>query len=184
MTTDSLLAAVHAAAQPSATPTQTAHPAQPAEKPDDKPAAAEAAAQAAAQAAQATAQRAADIANLCATAGVPAMAATLIREGATLEQARVRVEGAKQIRAAVELARKGCPQIDANLAETYIAAGTPITQVQSDLFEKMAAIQATTTVRSTHQTSPTGGQPGKAAELNPSTVYAARAKARASWAIA
>lgn len=130
---ESILAAVHAAA--------TGAPTAPAATP----------AAPAAQVPAFDAAAAAEIAQLCAAGGVPQMSAPLIREGASVETARTRIAAAGEIRAAVELARRSCPQIDARAAEGYIAAGTPIAQVRADLFEKMAAVSAAAPAVSQHQ---------------------------------
>lgn len=134
---ESLLASIHAAAtgaQPSAEPAVPAAPAavSPAAPGFDAAAAAE-------------------IAQLCATALLPQLTAPLIRQGASVEQARAQIAAAGEIRAAVDLARRSCSQIDARAAEAYIAAGTPIAQVRADLFEKMAAVSAAVPTVNQHQ---------------------------------
>jgi ATP-dependent protease ClpP protease subunit len=103
--------------------------------------------------AQAIANAAAEIATLCATAGVPAMAATLIKEGVTIEQAKARIESGKEIRAAVALAHKQCPAIDAKLADQFIASGASMEHVRAQLFTKMTAVGETTPIRGQHQAS-------------------------------
>jgi hypothetical protein len=82
---------------------------------------------------------AAEIAAMCSAAGVAAMAAPLIREGVSTDEAQLRIDGAKEITAAVDLARKQCPSIPEGLADEYIGAGKTIEAVRADLFEKMAA---------------------------------------------
>ena len=126
-------------------------------------AAAEAAAQvkdasekAATEATKTEADRAAGIIEACTKADVLAMAAALIKDGSTVEQAKARIDGAKDIKVAVALARKTCPQIDAALADQFIAAGAGIEKVRADLFDKMAAAQAAKPIRSQHQAK-TGG---------------------------
>lgn len=99
---------------------------------------------------QAATDRAAAIAQLCAEAGVPAMAAALIRDKASVDDARARITAARDIRAAVTLARQTCPQIEASLADTYIAAGTSLDGVRADLFARIVAAQAATASRSQH----------------------------------
>lgn len=141
---ESLLASIHAAATGMMAP-----PAAQAPAPD---AAAPAAAASAAPAAAAPdLSVAAEIAQLCAAASLASLASPLIRQGASVEQARARIAAAAEIREAVTLARKACPQIDAQAAEAYIAAGTPIAQVRADLFEKMAAVSAAAPAISQHQ---------------------------------
>lgn len=98
------------------------------------------------------AETAAEIATMCATAGVPAMAATLLREpGITAAAARERVDGAKEIKAAVALARKSCAAIDPALADQYIAAGTSLANARADLFSRITAAQAAAPTSSAHQ---------------------------------
>lgn len=99
-------------------------------------------ADAAADASKTTATTAADIMDICVAAGVPTMASALIREGATVEQARARTDSAKDIRAAVDIARKACPKIEANAADAFIAAGMPLDQVRAKLFEQITAAQS------------------------------------------
>ena len=99
-------------------------------------------ADATAEATKATAATAADIVDICDAAGVPAMASALIREGATLDQAKARTDSAKDIRAAVDLARKTSASIEANFADTMIAAGLTLAQAREKLFEKMTASQS------------------------------------------
>ena len=88
------------------------------------------------------------ISALCATEGVPNLAAALITEGATVEQAKARLANAKDIRAAVAMAQKSCPAIEASVADTYIAAGTSVDGVRSDLFKRIVAAQSVTETRS------------------------------------
>jgi ATP-dependent protease ClpP protease subunit len=104
---------------------------------------------------------AAEIVTICAAAGVPAMAANLIKEGATPEQAKARVDGAKDIRAAVSLAHKSCSAIEESLADTFIAAGTSLEGVRADLFQRMASAQSPE-IKSGHQ----AGTGSDAAELD------------------
>lgn len=85
---------------------------------------------------------AAEIVDICAEAGVPAMASNLIREGVTTDQAKARASGAKEIRAAVELARKSYPAIEANAADAFLAAGLSLDQVRGKLFEQITAVQS------------------------------------------
>lgn len=99
--------------------------------------------------------RAADINDICAKAGVPAMAAGLIREGTTAEQAKAKVEAeagrVKAIRDQVKMARNSCPQIEESVADSYIAAGTSADAAGRQLLEKIAAVQAAKPTRSAHQ---------------------------------
>ncbi|WP_342640930.1 head maturation protease, ClpP-related [Rhodoligotrophos ferricapiens] len=88
---------------------------------------------------------AAEIAEICTAAGVPQMTATLIKEGVTPAEARIRADTAKQIRATVDLARTA-PGIEADLADQFIAQGASIEQVRAQLFEKIATAQQPTTI--------------------------------------
>ena len=94
--------------------------------------------------------RALAITEACTTAGVAAMAAVLIKEGATIEQAKARIATAKDIREAVALANKSCAQIDLALADSYIAAGASVDKVRADMFDKIVAVQAATPTNSPH----------------------------------
>lgn len=95
-----------------------------------------------AEATKTTAAAAADIVDLCAAAGVPTMASALIREGVSLDDAKARTSNAKDIRAAVDLARKTCPAIEANAADAFIAAGMTMDGVRAKLFEQITAAQS------------------------------------------
>ena len=90
------------------------------------------------------------------------MASSLIREGVTLDEAKTRTNNAKDIRAAVDLARKSCPAIEANAADTFIAAGMTMDGVRAKLFEQMTAAQSPE-ITSAHQ-STTGEGDAAAAE--------------------
>ena len=116
-----------------------------------KEAAAALAETAATDATKAEQDRGVEIVEACISAEAPAMAAKLIRDGVTVEQAKARLDGAKDIRAAVTLARKSCPTIDAALADQFIASGCSLEKVRADLFEKIAATQAARPTRSQHQ---------------------------------
>jgi len=109
-----------------------------------------------------TAAAAADIVDLCATAGVPTMASALIREGVSMDVAKARTSNAKDIRAAVDLARKSCPSIEANAADSFIAAGMTMDGVRAKLFEQITAGQSPE-ITSAHQ-STTGEGDSAAAE--------------------
>jgi len=128
---------------------------------------------AAADATKTTAAAAADIVDLCAAAGVPTMASSLIREGLSLDEAKARTSNAKDIRAAVDLARKTCPTIEANAAEAFIAAGVTMDGVRAKLFEQITAAQSPE-ITSAHQS--TTGE-GDAAAAEAAKVVAAFAGA-------
>lgn len=102
---------------------------------------------------------AAEVADICMQAGVPAMASSLIREGATVDQARARASSAQDIKNAVAMARQSCPTMSADLADQFIASGMTMDQVRSKLFEQMTGAQAPATATA-HQpggTPPAGG---------------------------
>jgi ATP-dependent Clp protease protease subunit len=85
---------------------------------------------------------AADIAEACMEAGVPAMTAALIREGVDLATAKERITAASDIRSAVADASKRFPSITMDLADKFIANGDSIEKVRATLFEKIAATQS------------------------------------------
>lgn len=127
----------------------------------------------------ATASVAAEIADYCTAEGVAVMASALIREGVSLEDAKTRVAGAKEIRAAVDLARRSCPQIEASKADAYIAAGTSIETVRAELFKTMTAVQAHSQVSNTLQPGGIGSTSAPVA-LDIGAVYATFNKRAAS----
>lgn len=133
-------------------------------------------ADATAEATKTTAATAADIVDLCNTAGVPTMASALIREGVTLDQAKERTNNAKDIRSAVDLARASCPKIEANAADAFIAAGMSMDQVRAKLFEQITTAQSPE-ITATHQS--TTGQ-DEAATLASSIVTNFRAATKRS----
>lgn len=126
---------------------------------------------------------AADIVAMCTAAGFPTMAAALIKDGVSISDAKTRVDGAKEIKAAVDLARKTSPQIPESQADAYVSAGTPIEQVRADLFTKMSTLQSAeiTSAHQPGQSTSSGGGTLQARAPDYSEIYAKRAKARASW---
>lgn len=120
---------------------------------------------------------------ICAEAEALPMAAVLISEGVTAEQAKARISSAKEIRAAVKLARVTHPQLEASLADQWIAGGKTIDSVRAELFTKMAGIEGAKPTRSAH--SPNNDE-GKGGELpvkvpNAKEIYAKRKVARENW---
>lgn len=89
-----------------------------------------------------TTAHAAEIATICAEAGVPTMTATLIKEGLTVDEARARTTQAKDIKAAVDLAGKSGLKLDADYADKAIASGRSLDAVRGDLFAKITAAQS------------------------------------------
>jgi ATP-dependent Clp protease protease subunit len=107
------------------------------------------------------------ILTACNTAGVGSMAAALIRDGLTLEQATARItaesDRVKAIRAKVETARKIAPKIDAALADQFIASGSSLEAVSDDLMNRIAAMSAAAPQRSSHNATDPTDQPHVAA---------------------
>ena len=124
-------------------------------------------------------ERADGIIEACEKAGVLAMARALNKDGSTLEQAKARITGAKDITAAVAAAHKQQPKIELSLAGEYIAAGTTIETVRSELFGKISAAEAAKPTRSQHQAKTGEDDVGKAAPLEaPAVIYNRRKEAR------
>jgi len=82
------------------------------------------------------------IIELCADAGVPKLAAALVKEGLTLAQARDRIDAAGDIRQMVGLARKINPAIDPKEADNLIAAGASKAHAKTVLFDKLVSMQS------------------------------------------
>lgn len=107
-------------------------------------------------------ERTAAITAMCATEGVPAMAATFIRDGVTVEAAQERIKAeagrVKAIKEKVAQARKMQPMIEAALADQFIAAGTSLESVADELLNRMAAISSVNPQLGTHQATEPGDQ--------------------------
>jgi hypothetical protein len=114
--------------------------------------------------------QAAEIITLACAAGCPAMAASLIRDGATLEHAKARIDGAKEITTVVASAAAIYSSIDAKtLTAQFIAAGATVEHVKAKMFETISQIQAATPqVASRHQSEakPEGAIDGQKAKAN------------------
>lgn len=83
---------------------------------------------------------AAKIMELCTAAGQPALAATLIREGADEARAKARLDGVKGIHQAVADARKLNPAaVPADFANQMLAQGLTVVQAQAKCLEMLAA---------------------------------------------
>ena len=108
----------------------------------------------------------ADIAAACAEAGVAAMAAALIRDGLTLEQAQARITQAAEIKAACKLAKMP------DKADAYIKAGLSLDAAKARLFEAMAKIDESTDTQS--RILPAASATEK--PIDPNAIYAARRK--------
>lgn len=107
-------------------------------------------------------ERAAAIMDICTKAGASIMAATLIRDGVTVEaaQARVTAEQGRMtaIKEKVAQAKKVCAMIDDTMADAFIAAGSSVDAVSSELLNRIAAVSAATPQRGQHQATPANGQ--------------------------
>lgn len=114
-------------------PAAPAAPAEPAKEPEKTPEAAPAAAAAAEPAA---------IAELCAANNAAHLAAGLIREGVTLEQAKERINVAGQIRSVVADARKINPALDTKLADELIGASASADHARVIVMERLVAAQS------------------------------------------
>ena len=91
---------------------------------------------------------AAEIITLCVAGGVPAMASTLVAEGATVAQAKERIGAAGEVKNLVALARRKDPTLPADLDATMLAEGKTVEQARAALFDKLVAKEAETSVAS------------------------------------
>lgn len=91
---------------------------------------------------------AAEIAKLCHDGGVPAMAASLIAEGVSVDDAKKRIAAAGQARDLVALARRKDASIPADLAATMLAEGKTVEDVRTALFDRLVATEAKTPINS------------------------------------
>ncbi|GJE54570.1 head maturation protease, ClpP-related [Methylobacterium thuringiense] len=94
--------------------------------------------------------QASEIAKLCHDGGLPEMTASLLAEGATVEQAKGRIQMAGQVKDMVALARRTNPDIPEAFASTMLAEGKTLDQARATLFDKMVARDEETVVTS-HQ---------------------------------
>lgn len=84
----------------------------------------------------------AEIAELCASANVATMAAVLIREGVTIDEAKTRINSAGQIRDMVAKSGRISKAIDPKLADDFIAKGMSVEAARSEVFAKILAAQS------------------------------------------
>ena len=91
---------------------------------------------------------AAEIARLCATGGVPNMAATLLAEGVGVEDAKKRVAAAGEAKSLVALARRKDPSIPEDFAATMLAEGKGVEDIRTALFDKLVAAEEQTAIAS------------------------------------
>ncbi|MEM9681647.1 MAG: hypothetical protein AAF942_00140 [Pseudomonadota bacterium] len=87
-------------------------------------------------------EAAAEISSLCADAGVPNLAASLIKDGCSVDEAKERIEGAADIRGLVACARRINPAIDAKFADDLIAAGASGEHARAQLFDMIVSKQS------------------------------------------
>lgn len=114
----------------------------PAEAPKADEAAKDTPAAASEPAADAKAADPADVADYCAKNGAPQLAASLIREKATMDQVKTRVGAGTEIRKMVAAARATGCAIDSKFEDTAIEKGMSAEEVRSALFDKLTAQQS------------------------------------------
>ncbi|WP_430436856.1 S49 family peptidase [Oceanibaculum nanhaiense] len=105
-----------------------------------------------------SASTAASIAALCAEKGVPDMAAKLIKQGASMAQARKAVGAVAEIKSMVETARKIDGRLSADLADQLIRGGHSIASARKAVFDQMAELADTVPIRG--QVAPGTSAPG------------------------
>ncbi|CAO4171016.1 hypothetical protein [Methylorubrum extorquens] len=91
---------------------------------------------------------AAEIARLCASGGVPNMAATLLAEGVGVEDAKKRIAAAGEAKNLVALARRKDSSIPEDFAATMLAEGKGVEDIRTALFDKLVAAEEKTSVSS------------------------------------
>ncbi|WP_244476019.1 hypothetical protein [Methylobacterium sp. Leaf93] len=91
---------------------------------------------------------ASQIARLCVEGGVPNMAATLLAEGVSLDDAKKRIGAAGEAQKLVALARRKDASIPEDLAATMLADGKSVEQVRAALFDKLVAGEERTSISS------------------------------------
>lgn len=77
------------------------------------------------------------VAELCADAGVPKMAKSLINAKLPLGKVKAKIAGASGIRKAFEAGKRICRTIDPARAEAHIEAGNSIAHVKAELFDQI-----------------------------------------------
>jgi len=88
--------------------------------------------------------QAAEIARLCADGGVPSMTASLLAEGASVDDAKKRIASAGEAQNLVALARQKNASIPEDLATTMLAEGKSVENVRAALFDKLVATEEST----------------------------------------
>ena len=108
---------------------------------------------------------AAEIADLCASAGVPAAAGQFIRDGLTVAQVKERLAQGDEIKRAVKAAHRISSAIALSKADEFIRAGTSLKDVKAALWDAVVSAQGP--------------------ELNPTRAQtpasASKAEAEAGW---
>lgn len=112
------------------------------------------------KAARFNANTASAIAALCAEKGVPDMAAKLIKQRASLKEARSAVGGVAEIKSMVDKARKIDGRLSADLADQFIRGGHSLASARKAVFEQLAELADTTPIRG--QVSPGATAPAAA----------------------
>ena len=92
---------------------------------------------------------AAKIAELCNEAGVSMIAASLIKDGATVEQAQARIKAASEIRTLCNTAKLP------DRANEYIKAGLSVREVRASFFDALASKDMESDTNPWHQPKPT-----------------------------
>ncbi len=92
--------------------------------------------------------QAAEIARLCADGGVPGMTASLLAEGASVDDAKKRIAAAGEAQNLVALARRKDASIPEDLAATMLADGKSVEHVRTALFDKLVANEDRTSISS------------------------------------
>jgi hypothetical protein len=136
---------------------------------------------------------AAEISTLCINEGVPGLIPSLIAHCAKMEQGpaithcKARVTDAKAIKTTVATAHKAWPAISESMADEFIAAGTPLAEARSQVFAKVEALQAAGGTTASHHSATETNSGGARAldpkDLDATTIYARRAKARAQMGV-
>ncbi|MGU3417750.1 hypothetical protein [Methylobacterium sp. D54C] len=93
-------------------------------------------------------KEAAEIVTLCNDCGVPHLAAGLIAEGVSLDEAKTRVSVVGAVQDITAGARRVAPQIDTAFAMTMLAEGKGVPAIRAAVFEAIVAEQSKTEISS------------------------------------
>jgi hypothetical protein len=91
---------------------------------------------------------ASQIAKLCVDGGVPGMAATLLAEGVSVDDAKTRIAAAGEAKNLVTLARRKDSSIPEDFAASMLADGKTVADVRTALFDKLVAGEEKTSISS------------------------------------